>query len=1076
MRRTLLLLTLLIMTTASTMAGPVSKTQALQTAQSFLQQRGKSLSTSPSLRYKAPRNGQTTTAEEAAYYVFNVGNDNGFVIISGDDRTEAILGYSDKGTFDEQNIPANMLSWLQSYAEQMEMLDRAGVTTTARRAPKKTAAYRNIAPMVTAHWNQDEPFNNSCPLFPNTTDRCVTGCVATAMAQVIYTHREQSKNNGFYYLSKDIEGYSTSRFGIEVETFPANDSYLDWDNMLDSYSGNETDEEIAAVANLMAYCGASVGMDYGINANGGSGAPSSMVAYAMKQYFGYDDGTQTVYRTRYTIDEWDNLIYNELKEGRPVAYGGKSGSGTGHAFVIDGYDVDGYFHINWGWGGLSDGYYLLSVCEPPTSGIGGAASGNGYSIDQVATIGAQPDTGVEAPVNPTLDAIDPVVDGNQITFNIINHSGKDNFYNCGIGYLDANGMPQLLQKWGYSASLLEDQDYFHEIKYTLTPEDFARAGLGTGTYNIIPMCQVGDEGDWMKCNMRTAVIEATYNAEAGTLALVIHEPTVNLAASDFQFTGNLFVAMTQPFSMTVTNNGDEYNGILYCFASKDGSPGSVSGRTGIAVAKNGSISVNMSFQPSAPGDYTIWIATDEYCSNIIGQTNVTITSTEPQRTLVLKETNAEYAHIAPGYTGLYHLMGNHMSGVIKIQNQGYETYTGKLDVMLYDQTNGVGEVETHSTKVSIQPGEVIDLPIDFKNLAYGDEHFLVLFYDDYYKFGESDIFIAQPAVMTTLADGTVTATEPETVTEINPDAVVVDITGAEDQIENFAFDYDNQNPNTLFIMGADAPEYGSLWERNVVKGNTAEEITITDGYPFLVPNAINVGLVNYTRTFDIGTDAQGSGWQTIVLPFSPESIYAESYGEIDWFHSRNDENKDFWLMEFTKTIGSKVYFDYAESFDANIPYIIAVPDDTWGDDFDLRGKEITFSAQNTTMLPASRQVVSSDVFQFVGIMRSLENAQAYGLNDEGSKFEIGNSSQQPFHAYFEAKDSHASLPQALSVGFVSDDSSTTSITLPTDVNGHADIYTLSGVRIATLPVSFGRIDLSSLPQGVYIVNGKKIIK
>jgi hypothetical protein len=349
------------------MAQPVSVDEAKQKALRFLcshptvaNSRSKALPKTTSLRlaHQAPLdNGQS------AYYVFN-NEAGGFIIVSGDDRAEDILGYSDNGRFETDNMPANMKGWLYDYAAQIKYIQEHCLTSSAtHKAPTHDA----IAPMLTTKWDQGDPYNDMCPDFFG-QGKCITGCEATALAQVMYYHRAKSVTQ----TTTTIPGYTCEREWmidseprhITIDAIPAG-SPIDWDNMLDSYNGSETTEQKQAIANLMKYCGASILMDYGL---GQSDAHIAGAPIALKAYFNYSDDTEL--KWRYLIssdDEWDNIIYNELSNNRPVWYHGMHGledDQDGHVFVCDGYDGTGYYHFNWGWSGRYDGFFLLSAIGP----------------------------------------------------------------------------------------------------------------------------------------------------------------------------------------------------------------------------------------------------------------------------------------------------------------------------------------------------------------------------------------------------------------------------------------------------------------------------------------------------------------------------------------------------------------------------------------------------------------------------------------------------------------------------------------------------------------------------------------
>ena len=379
---------------ASAVANPITLQQAQQNALSFLESKGKSISSS-SLRQARLRS-TSTTAE--SYYIFNIGYNEGYVIASGDDCAPAILGYADAGYIDVDSMPVNLQSWLEEYAQQIQFMQENGYSPS--KAPKLTSSYSAISPLLATTWDQLDPYNQNCPDFFG-YGKCVTGCVATAMAQVMYYHRARSVTQ----TTTQIPAYTcrhrwisgTDTMQIHVAAIPAG-SPIDWDNMLDSYGSSATTAQEQAVANLMKYCGASVQMDYANEWNGGSGAYSTDVPTALKTYFDYSSATVLKNRSDYsTNDAWESLIYNELSSSRPVYYSGRNSS-AGHAFVCDGYDGSGYYHINWGWSGTSDGYFLLTALDPDQQGTGGSSSG--YNQNQAALINAQPKS--SSPSNPVL--------------------------------------------------------------------------------------------------------------------------------------------------------------------------------------------------------------------------------------------------------------------------------------------------------------------------------------------------------------------------------------------------------------------------------------------------------------------------------------------------------------------------------------------------------------------------------------------------------------------------------------------------------------------------------------------------
>ena len=313
---------------------------------------------------------QQEESNEATLYIFNKGNNNGFMIVSADDCTAPLLGYTDQGNFNDAEIPEALKYWLEEYSRQIAYMREAGLKSTNRASSYKSY----IAPLLSTAWGQTAPYNNYCYLTTTSgqTIECPTGCVATAMAQVMkyFEYPERGEGSISYTLFSNVPP-------LEMDF---SEKPFEWSKMLDRYSGSYTAEEADAVAYLMKACGYSVKMSYNTDL---SGAKSIDIAPAMIEYFKYSEATRYVKRAYYNADEWSDIIYNHLKGTGPVIYNGSSLTG-GHSFVCDGYDGYGYFHINWGWDGMSNGYFLLDALEPSAQGTGGYAGG--YNLNQDAVL------------------------------------------------------------------------------------------------------------------------------------------------------------------------------------------------------------------------------------------------------------------------------------------------------------------------------------------------------------------------------------------------------------------------------------------------------------------------------------------------------------------------------------------------------------------------------------------------------------------------------------------------------------------------------------------------------------------
>lgn len=325
----------------------------------------------------------TSDASRAAYYIVNT--DHGFVVVAGDDRAQEILAYGD-GQLDMNSIPGNMKLWLDYYKAQMEYL-QAHPGMAVEKSAQSANRGMMVEPMIEALWDQGNPYYNQCPV---DGDRCSqTGCAATSLAQVFYYWK--------YPITPTpvVPGYTTRTKGFVLDALPS--VTFDWENMLSTYSIFSNDASKAAVAQLMRYIGQAEQMDY---TNEGSEAWEDDILRACHT-FGYvnaqvvyksilyDNGVDSVF---IDDDTWNEMLQEELLAGRPVVFCAYSYSSAynayyGHAFNVDGFDADGYFHINWGWSGTGNGHFALNAF---------ANQGYNYNIGQLMVMGIEPPAPIEA--------------------------------------------------------------------------------------------------------------------------------------------------------------------------------------------------------------------------------------------------------------------------------------------------------------------------------------------------------------------------------------------------------------------------------------------------------------------------------------------------------------------------------------------------------------------------------------------------------------------------------------------------------------------------------------------------------
>lgn len=362
-------------------------------------------------------------------YVFNTGA-NGFVIVSGDDIANPVLGYSGEGAFDANNMSPEFSYWLNGAKKDISnaiesstpataaIMGKWSLLKTATPAAAKATATVIVAPLCKTTWDQSPYYNYICPFDSTANSRAVTGCVATAMAQVMkYWNYPNSGTGSHSYVP-----YSNPQFGTQYANFGT--TTYRWAAMTNSI----TNSSMGAIDTLMYHAGVSVNMNYGVDGSSayviqGASPITNCAQYALSNYFRYKPNLQGLFRATYSTNQWLLMLKTEVNAGRPVIYAG-FGTQGGHCWVMDGYDANDFVHLNWGWGGNSNGYFSIDAMDPAAMG-----PGNGFDDDHEAIIGIQPDQpGVAMDLNATLSAPGTIEYNHpfSITANIINH-GTDMF-------------------------------------------------------------------------------------------------------------------------------------------------------------------------------------------------------------------------------------------------------------------------------------------------------------------------------------------------------------------------------------------------------------------------------------------------------------------------------------------------------------------------------------------------------------------------------------------------------------------------------------------------------------------------
>ena len=507
-----------------------------------------------------PRLVHTTVTEvgEPAVYVFDRGTDNGYMILSADDIAYPVLAYSESGALGSvADMPAQMQWWLEEYGRQIAWAKanpQARVNTTRRTASLGAA----IAPQIKTSWDQGAPYNNRCPLISGV--RTYTGCVATAMAQVMNYWEYPAVGKGSINYSDDDGCGKRLSFNFANHRF-------DWANMADSYTGAYTDDQAAAVALLMQAAGYSVKMSYGTDS---SGALAMNVGNAFVKYFGYDGNIHYTLRAYYSGSQWERMVYENLRDVGPIMYGGSSMIGGGHSFIVDGYDGNGFFHFNWGWSEMSDGYYSLDALNPSALGAGGG-SGGGYNFTQDAVFGIQPPTGkpvVERPLTLTqMGTLTGVVDAdNMLNLDLDGQSGamwvnyQASTLRMEFGVMvepaaaaSADGDKQYAS---VSDKRFEIQPGYGVAPTGLQPQvDLPALGLADGKYRLTLVNRRADVADsqWTPLLVTYGDYNYVLVDKAGDTYTIDELPVNDLQVVTGTIDNNLYVGTLTNVSVTVTN-------------------------------------------------------------------------------------------------------------------------------------------------------------------------------------------------------------------------------------------------------------------------------------------------------------------------------------------------------------------------------------------------------------------------------------------------------------------------------------------------------------------------------------------
>ena len=501
----------------------------------------------------------STSDSAGYYYVYNIADKRGFIIVSGDDRAIKILGYSESGGFDINGLPPNFAELLDFYKKELKVLMTQPESTNRTSAPQLSLSNKvneqqvtyssSVAPLLgEIKWGQSFPYNNFCPLI--NAKRTPTGCNATAMAQVMRFYKWPVKGTG-------AKTYTPSNLTTPLSVDFSKTTY-DWANMTETYNNSSTQYQKDAVATLMYHCGVAANMNYSLYL---STSNYNYTSRALIDNFGYDSNIQRYLRDFYTKSEWENLIKTELNAQRPVLYAGQGDvyGNSGHAFICDGYDINELYHFNWGWEGLSDGYFVLSVAHDSLLG---------FNYNQEILVGVQkPNTSSITPpyqlyLTTPIKSLDDRLtrssknDYFRISMGIVN-AGINTFSGfIGIALYNDSGFVKLVD-CDWENSLATDRGY---ANFRLDYSVFRISSVANGNYKLY--CVFRDAGqDWQIMRGRIGRATNYLNVTLSDSYVDFSTPNVlpKLTLNSFTTDSNLYQNKQGNFKLNITNTGEDFN-------------------------------------------------------------------------------------------------------------------------------------------------------------------------------------------------------------------------------------------------------------------------------------------------------------------------------------------------------------------------------------------------------------------------------------------------------------------------------------------------------------------------------------
>lgn len=921
---------------SSAFAAPVGKAKAEAIAEQFVKSRQTNVD--GRLREKAmPRLSQAklNTTHADAYYVFNVGANDGYVVVSGDDRAVPILGYADKGHFDSDRMPDNMKAWLASYEQEITGID---ANDFARAASKRASSVKNnVSVLLKSTWGQDAPF---CDLAP---DNMPSGCVATALGQILRYHKWPEST------TTEIPAYTSG--GNKYDALPV--ATFNWDVMADNYDNYYDKDSRAAVALLMEYLGRAVQMQYTPT---GSGTYDDIVPYALATYFDYPEA-RLKSRKDYSLSAWEDLVYNELSTNGPVFYTAQANGLEGHAFVCDGYEGDGYFHFNWGWYGDSNGFFKLSALDVSQ---GFALNKLNWNHDIV--------TGIHRPdvAQPTGEPLHLTSRGlsTDDTKQFTRRSATDEYGPMEVFDMRKAALPRKTDMEFtlgvyQNGTLVEPLTDYVETQEGALNSSFTRnrkirfgSMLPDGDYELRAISREKGTEEWQQDDW-SDLHHIAFNISNKCLTPKTYVDGRQLVVHSVAYSGKRDGRYI--YTLDVSNDGYQYDGSLFFMRYAEDSRAQ---ETSFLMSPGEHKYARVALSREITGGDSLKVALDFMGGTMIFENK--LDSLTPRLTATAQPVNVADGCILGGYLGIK----------ATVSNTGERDYHGGIGCRFYSypdnkliaemasdadipaglSTNGTYEFPIRPESFSKYTGKQYVL----KLVGYGFRTDANGTWTDSQELYTSEPLTLKPGVVYYAGkDNIVGVAEATETVKVPNRANAVDLQYSLGEVKTIE---PNDNPNCLYVTYWRDNQPETTDGINLVKTDKAESIKLVAGKGFYSPVDFTAATVEYT------CNVKPDCWQTLTIPFDVDVQTLTADGII--------------VKEFVGEENGNVHFDDAQTVTGWKPLLVA----------GTEGERV-YNATNVNFAEAQTGMTETDTYRFcMATTPVANNGNIYLLSADGKSF------------------------------------------------------------------------------------------